>query len=253
MGGLIGLVAAGPIGVVAGVLLGTLFDAKLSSKELRDAPRASTAIQKAFFRATFQVMGHLAKADGRVSEQEIRAARGMMEELQLGEAETQTAMDLYREGKSSAFPIRETLVELARLCADRKDLCRMFVLIQLQTALAGDGLNAAGRRVMATIASTLRVPAFEVIQMEALLRMRRAASRQTSAGDPLAAAYEVLGVTPTASDREITKAYRRLMNRHHPDKLAAKGMPPSAMHAAEEKTRQIRAAYDAIREARGMK
>ena len=56
-----------------------------------------------------------------------------------------------------------------------------------------------------------------------------------------------------ASDAEVSKAYRRLMNQNHPDKLVAKGLPESMMKAAEEKTRQIRAAYDAIREARGMR
>jgi DnaJ like chaperone protein len=43
------------------------------------------------------------------------------------------------------------------------------------------------------------------------------------------------------------------MNRNHPDKLFAKGLPESMMKLAEEKTRQIRAAYELIREARGMK
>jgi DnaJ like chaperone protein len=210
-------------------------------------------IQQAFFKATFQVMGHLAKADGRVTEQGIRAARSMMEELSLREDEMQAAMDLYREGKDRDFPLQATLTDLARLCADRADLCRMFVLIQLQTAFAGDGLNAAGRSVLARIAAALRVSAYEVIQMEALLRMQRAAPRQKPTVDRLAEAHEVLGVERTATDAEITKAYRRLMNRHHPDKLVAKGLPASMMRLAEEKTRQIRAAYEVIREQRAMK
>ena len=49
------------------------------------------------------------------------------------------------------------------------------------------------------------------------------------------------------------KAYRRLMNQNHPDKLHAKGLPESMMKMAEEKTRQIRAAYEVLRDARGMK
>jgi DnaJ like chaperone protein len=43
------------------------------------------------------------------------------------------------------------------------------------------------------------------------------------------------------------------MNQNHPDKLVAKGLPESMMKIAEEKTRQIRAAYELLREARGMK
>lgn len=253
MGGLIGLVAAGPMGVVVGLLLGALFDIQMSSNELRNAPRASATIQKAFFRATFQVMGHLAKADGRVSEQEIRAARSMMDALRLDEREVQAAMDLFREGKQRQFPLQETLAELAQLCADRSDLCRMFVQIQLQTAFAGESLDGAARKLLAQISAALGVSAYEVIQMEALLRMQRAAPPKESAVDPIGQAHEILGVARDASDREVTKAYRRLMNRNHPDKLVAKGLPASMMRLAEEKTRQIRAAYELIREARGMR
>jgi DnaJ like chaperone protein len=91
--------------------------------------------------------------------------------------------------------------------------------------------------------------------MEALLRMQQASRRpqQSEQVDAVAAAYEVLGVSRTASDSEVTKAYRRLMNQNHPDKLVARGLPESMMKLAEEKTRQIRAAYELLRTARGMK
>ena len=71
--------------------------------------------------------------------------------------------------------------------------------------------------------------------------------------DKVAQAYEVLGVASTASDAEVTKAYRRLMNQNHPDKLVARGLPESMMKVAEEKTRQVRAAYELLREARAMR
>jgi DnaJ like chaperone protein len=71
--------------------------------------------------------------------------------------------------------------------------------------------------------------------------------------DKVAQAYEVLGVTIAASDAEVTKAYRRLMNQNHPDKLVARGLPESMTKVAEEKTRQVRAAYEVLREARAMR
>jgi len=131
----------------------------------------------------------------------------------------------------------------------------MFVQIQLQTALWGGSLNPAGREVLARICAALGVSAYEVVQMEALLRMQQAARRPEARPtvDRVAEAYEVLGVSRNASDAEVTKAYRRLMNQNHPDKLVARGLPESMMKVAEEKTRQIRAAYELLREARGMK
>jgi DnaJ like chaperone protein len=232
-----------------------LFDVEAESRQR--TPRAGEAIdvQEVFFRATFQVMGHLAKADGRVSEEEIRAARAMMGELRLGEREVKFAIELFTQGKSADFPLDEALRLLYRACRNRPDLCRMFVQIQLQAALWGGGLHPAARRVMARVCGALDVSAYELVQMEALLRMQQA-SRQSdarSAVDRVAQAYEVLGLSTRATDAEVTKAYRRLMNQNHPDKLHAKGLPESMMKVAEEKTRQIRAAYEVVREARGMK
>ena len=66
-------------------------------------------------------------------------------------------------------------------------------------------------------------------------------------------AYSVLGVASSASVAEIKKAYRRLMNQHHPDKLASKGLPESMIKMAKEKTQQISAAYDVIRQERGFR
>jgi DnaJ like chaperone protein len=55
------------------------------------------------------------------------------------------------------------------------------------------------------------------------------------------------------SDEEVVKAYRRQMSRHHPDKLKANGLPPSMLERAKERTQQIQAAYEVIRERRGMR
>ena len=68
--------------------------------------------------------------------------------------------------------------------------------------------------------------------------------------DQVADAYRVLGVAADASDAELKKAYRRLMSQNHPDKLAAKGLPESMREMAEQKTREITAAYELIERTR---
>jgi DnaJ like chaperone protein len=70
--------------------------------------------------------------------------------------------------------------------------------------------------------------------------------------DRLADAYAALGVTPEASPAEIKRAYRKLISQNHPDKLAARGLPESMRAVAEERSREINAAYDLIKDARGM-
>jgi DnaJ like chaperone protein len=102
------------------------------------------------------------------------------------------------------------------------------------------------------------VSGYELVRMEALLRMQGARRSDQPQADVsqhrrVAQAYEVLGVERSASDAEVIKAYRRLMSQHHPDKLLAKGLPESMLQLAQEKTAQIRAAYDLLRAARGIK
>jgi DnaJ like chaperone protein len=255
LGALIGVLTAGPVGALFGTFIGHLFDAQAQSTPASARAASSASVQEAYFRATFQVMGHLAKADGRVSESEIRAARAIMSELRLGEREVGYAIELFTAGKAADFPLDEVLRNLHRVCGNRADLRRMFVQIQLQAALWGDSLDGAGRKVLKRICSALDISAYELVQMEALLRMQRSRSAESRAPavDRVAEAHEVLGIPRTASDKEVVKAYRRLMNQNHPDKLHAKGLPEPMMRMAEEKTRQIRSAYEIIRQARGMK
>ncbi len=93
--------------------------------------------------------------------------------------------------------------------------------------------------------------------MEAALRARRQGrsgqSGRPSTDKPLAASYAELEVNAGVSDPEVIKAYRRLMSRHHPDKLVANGLPESMAQVAKEKTQRIQEAYEAIRLARGMR
>ncbi len=266
LGALIGGVTAGPVGALFGTFIGHLFDVQAQSglggrvDDDEDAAAASQmsgmGVQEAFFRATFQVMGHIAKADGRVSENDIRAARAIMTEFRLGEREIEFAIQLFTRGKEKEFPLEATLRQLRRMLSGRPDVLRMFIQIQLQTALWSGSFAPAARQVMARVAASLGVSAYEVVQMEALLRMQQSSRQPPEARpkvDKVAQAYEVLGIASDASDAEVTKAYRRLMNQNHPDKLVARGLPESMMKVAEEKTRQVRAAYEVLREARAMR
>ncbi|MFA0660246.1 DnaJ domain-containing protein, partial [Vibrio splendidus] len=69
----------------------------------------------------------------------------------------------------------------------------------------------------------------------------------------LADAFKVLGVSESADGKEVKKAYRKLMNEHHPDKLMAKGLPPEMMNVAKEKSQEIQNAYDLIKKVKGFK
>lgn len=258
-GGLLGYAVARLPGAIVGVILGHQFD-----RGLRLRPRVvGTAAdrQRVFFETTFIVMGHLAKVDGRVSEAEIGAARGVMQRMRLDERQRQLAIRLFSTGKEQDFPVDGQVARLREYCGSEPQLLQLFLEIQVDVALATGEISAPERVLLGRIAAGLGFGALALAQIETLLRLRRgqpggqghAPGREPPRADSLAKAYQVLGVPASASDREVKTAYRRLMNQHHPDKQAARGLPDSMRAIAEERTREIRAAYEALREHRGFR
>ncbi len=253
VGGLLGFLTLGPFGAAVGLLVGHQFDSEhdRSSRPALD----SAAIGELFFRTTFQVMGHIAKADGRVSEQDVEAARAVMAELRLRPAQVQAAIGHFTAGKQAGFALDAALDALARACAGRPDLLRVFVEIQVRVALAAHDVDAPSRALLRRIASRLGISFLELAQIETVLRIRRGSFAQTSArasaDQQLEHAYRVLEVEPGVDDDELAKAYRRQLSRHHPDKLKANGLPESMLEHAKQRTQQIIEAYELIRERRG--
>jgi DnaJ like chaperone protein len=66
-------------------------------------------------------------------------------------------------------------------------------------------------------------------------------------------AYKILGVNVADDDKTIKKAYRKLMSENHPDKLVSKGLPKQALELAKNKTQDIQAAYELVKEKRGFR
>jgi DnaJ like chaperone protein len=272
IGGTLGLLTLGPVGAALGVLIGHQFDSgQISSPLLGGHPGPDPGmVNELFFPSTFRVMGHIAKADGHVSEQEIASARSIMRALHLNSVQIQAAIGYFTEGKQAAFDLDALLGRLRASLAPYPDLAHFFMEIQLQAALSGDGLSDVPRARLQRVASMIGVTPNDFVRLESLLRFRQGIGAGPGAGagagaGPGAAmgaaatqerttqAYALLEATALMSDEQIVKAYRRQMSRHHPDKLKANGLPESMLERAKERTQQIQAAYELIRERRGMR
>jgi DnaJ like chaperone protein len=248
VGGLLGLLAAGPFGSLLGIVLGHQFDQGLGDRLRGGRSHASARTRERFFAATFSVMGHIAKSDGRVSEEEIRAARRIMHGMQLSPEQVTLAIEHFTRGKGLDFRLGDAVTQLASALGGHRDLVRAFVEIQLQALVASGGLDRAKRDLLWQVARELGMGRVELAQIEALVRAQQASAFSGARSErDLAQAYQVLGVGADASSKEIKLAYRRLMSQHHPDKLVARGLPESMRANAELKTREIRAAYDRIK------
>lgn len=267
------IIGRGFLGAIIGLIVGHQFDSAGRRGSLgRGAGRGSqddpSALRRTFFEATFQVMGHVAKSDGRVTEAEIDAARDTMRRFALSEADRMRAIELFTVGKEADFPLDETLSRLRQLSGNQPDLCRLFVQIQLEAAIRGNSLGDRPRAVFQRICRALGISSLEFASLEAMMRMHsgnygygpgnggRASQGPGFGTRPdarLTDAYEVLGVSPTAADAEVTKAFRRLMSQNHPDKLVAQGLPESMIAAAHERTQRILEAYELVKTHRGIK
>ncbi|MBR9866548.1 MAG: co-chaperone DjlA [Oceanospirillales bacterium] len=256
------LIIGGLIGLMSGGLFGLVFGAGIAvvlSSALKKALGNALNPQDAFFRATFTVMGKLAKADGRVSEEEIQYAREVMNRMGLSDERRREAMELFSQGKESDFDISEVLRPLSALIRYRIPLKMMFVEIQLQAAMADGKVSEAETIIIREVCRLLQMSQAEMAALMARMQSQFSYQQHSyqshhggyvSEQELLKESYGVLGVAESVSDAELKKAYRRLMNQHHPDKLVAKGLPEDMMQLAKEKTQEIQAAYDRIREAR---
>ena len=318
VGGAFGALAGGPVGAILGLIAGHLVDDKLEGDagarealrrrplhRVEDAAVAEDesddegeavgdpkAVNALFFQVTFEVMGHVAKADGRVSDEDIRAARSVMTEFRLREVQIAAAIAHFTAGKDPGYDLSRAVMALRRVCAGRPDLLRNFLEIQLRTALAANDLGGPTRPMLLRVAAMLGVGGLEFARLETVLRQRQRArgGARASAGTAggasgaagasgarpgggrsegrtegagrapgavprmsLTEAYEVIGVRAGAGDEAVVKAYRRQLSRHHPDKLRANGLPESMLEHAKQRTQQIIEAWDIIRAARGIK
>jgi DnaJ like chaperone protein len=201
-------------------------------------------------------MGHLAKIDGRVSEDEIRAARAVMQRIGLGPQKVQQAIGWFNAGKQPGFPLQRTVAGLRGGAARRKDARTVFLRLLLEVALAKDRLHKDERAALATICKQLDIGRVELAQLEAMIRAQKG-FRRSAAGDAdtqrLRAAYAALGIEQTATNEEIKKAYRRLMNRNHPDKIASSNPNPAVLAEAERRTREVLNAYELLRVRRSIR
>lgn len=253
IGGTFGFLMGGPLGAMLGASLGHQFDTGLSGlgNERLNAGDQHR-VQMAFFTATFSVMGHIAKADGKVTAAEIKLARQIMDELALTEDMRAAAINLFEQGKAADFPLYDVLAQFRKECHRRTQLIQMFLEIQIQAAYADGILDDAEESVLHSICNYLGISSlnYERIKLQFQAQQRFYGQSRVRSGEKLNDAYAILGVSASATDVEVKKAYRKLMNQHHPDKLVAKGLPEEMMVIAKEKTQKIRKAYETIKQHR---
>lgn len=208
--------------------------------------------QALFFKTVFNLLGHIAKADGHISEMEIKLTEAYMDKMGLTPEHKREAIRLFKEGASAEFNLQETLAAYRHLGSRSPNLSQMLLVYLINLAMIDGDLDANEVEVLQQVAEGV---GFSRSAFEQLLRMVGAqnsfAKNQQHSPNELALAYDALGITAEANDAELKKAYRKLMSQYHPDKLIGQGLPEDMIKAATERSQEIQAAYDLIKKSRG--
>lgn len=258
IGASLGFLILGPVGGLFGVLIGNLFDRGLTEQFSRPYwqyhAETRASVKKAFFKTTFEIMGHVLKADGRITEEQINAVSQLLTQMQLNKTERKLAQHYFREGKQTHFDLWQSLYSVQEIGKYNPDLIKVFIDLQFKAAQAGN-FSPKKLQILNTILSYLGyAPVHQQYRYKDDFKQshNQTNNNQSSYTNYKASphetsyAYNLLGVPQTATKQEVQKAYRRLISKHHPDKLIAKNMSEASIKLANEKTQQIRKAYEKI-------
>lgn len=273
IGALLGLAFLKLPGLIIGLFVGHMFDigyAKDFSKQGGFArffsSKDSIQRQAVFFHALFSALGHICKADGKVTPDEIAIASTLMDNMRLSGATREEAQQAFRDGKAKDFPLRQMLEDFKKHSHGRRDILQMFLEILISAACADGRITAPELLVLEKVANSLQFSRndlhFLISTYEAQQRFRHKWRQQGNSGQhqkydsyssshSLQDAYRILGVEKNVDDTAVKRAYKKQMSLHHPDKLSAKGLPPQALELAKNKTQDIQAAYELIKDHRG--
>ena len=261
IGGFLGMMIAGPLGAIAGFVLGSLLDgASDGNVSNRDdnqqfngpyggyqTQQQAWEGQRNTFRFSLLVLAsYIIRADGKVMHSEMNTVRQWLR-VNFGEAAVVQGDEILRKlfEQQNRLGMTEFRSAVMDSCRQLRQIMpyeqRLQLLHFLATIAQADGV-VVDAEVNALRECTVEL-GLSVDDIESMLNLR-------NAGSSLDAAYKVLGIAPSATDDEVKAAYRKLALKNHPDRVASLG--EDVRKAAEQKFQEINAAMETVRKARGM-
>ncbi|HLC84112.1 MAG TPA: TerB family tellurite resistance protein [Bacteroidia bacterium] len=238
LGGGLGWALGGPLGGILGFALGSAFDAASISIQTNDkggSSRIGRAPHVGDFAASLLVLSAaVMKSDGKTLKSELDYVKRFLSK-QFGEQNAQQQIFLLQQILKQEIPLHDVCIQIKQYMPHSERLQIIHYLFGISKA---DGhVHELELQTIHTIANYLGVSAADFNSLKAMY------FRDTNSD------YVILEITPSATEEEIKKAYRKMAVKFHPDKVAALG--EEVQKAANEKFQKVQSAYENIKKQRG--
>ena len=233
LGFIIGFYTLGPIGGILGAALGSYFGGSYSRKDtdfLGTTPR-----QKDFSSSLLVLSAAVMKADGSVKKSELDYVKRFFLS-NFGQEQAEKYILTLREILKQDIQIADVSQQIGRYMDYSSKLQLIHYLFGI--AAADGQVDEKEVDVIESISRYMGIMTSDYESVKAMFVKK------------VDDAYTILGITPSASDDEVKKAYREMAKKNHPDKVAYLG--EDVRKAAEKKFQEINDAYDRIKKQRGM-
>ena len=230
IGGMIGFTIGGPIGGIFGAIIGS----KLGDQNQRK-PSNNEKNQSAFFTALFACFGKIAKADGKVTRDEVDMVDQFIKNrFNLPPDQRAFAIQVFNHAKDDNNSFRDYASQLASLLSTNSSSLIMFYELLFELSMADGYLDASEEKLLIEAIGIFKIDPglFDI--------------NKRKYGADISDAYTILGVSQDMSFKEIKIAYQRKRKEFHPDTLLSKGLPEELLEKAKEKFIEIQSAFEEI-------
>lgn len=186
----------------------------------------------AFTIAVIALGAKMAKADGRVTRDEVAAFR---EIFHIPPEEEAQAAKLYNIARTEVAGFEYYARKIARMFADRPDMLRDLLEGLVYIAAADAEYHPGEAAFLSRVAEIFGIGETEFRAIRA--------RHLPGENDP----YAILGASPAMDDAALRQAYRALVRELHPDRLVGRGVPEEARRFAERRLAAVNEAYEIIR------
>lgn len=207
-----------------------------------------TGLSRAYHKPMFFFLGHIAKANGRVTEADIRCTESLIKALALSSRQRRKAIRQFQQGKQADnLPLHRSL--LLRFQTLLQPAAAVKIAICLCHIAQIQGQPGKARRYRCEDSITrLGLPVAIADEIFESYASKVWTHTFTTKQPP--ATYEqacrILGVTRRESLTEIKRTYRKKVSACHPDKLAQQNLTPSEQLMAKDQLLAYQQAWELI-------